>query len=96
MSDELDRMLANPLAPVNDNGFSERVAQRISAHERFAALTEWALLIAGVVLLVSVVPLAGVLNRVASATVELSQSLPFAVACAALALSMAAMRALAD
>ena len=59
-------------------------------------MLEWSLAIAVAMLLVLFVPARGLFKPLEIVVVELGTSLPFAMACAALALTQTALRLLAD
>src|ERR1700722_2903860 len=94
--DELDKLLSAPLSAVENSGFSRAVAKRIADQERNDAWTEWGMAAAACALLVAFVPVGDVARLLAGASVDLSKSVPFAVGCAALALTHTAVRAWAD
>jgi hypothetical protein len=81
----LDELLSTPLASIPDAGFSRAIENRIAARERIVMAVEWS--VAGLILamLAATLPLA-------SLTVGLSTSMPFAVACSALVLMHAMTR----
>ena len=81
---------------VEDNGFSYRLATAMDARERNAEWMEWGIAACACVLLMAVAPVGDFVRLLAGASVDLSRSVPFAAGCAALALTQAAMRILAD
>jgi hypothetical protein len=93
---ELDALLSAPLSPVNDNGFTNAVTARITAPDRTWAGLEIG---AAAVVLVSIVvftPAAAIVGPLEKFAIDLGGSLPFAIACAALVLTQAGARLLAD
>lgn len=92
---DLDRLLATPLEPVADNGFSRAIEARLVHEQRFAWL-ELALAVAVLALVVLFAPAARLAAPVMTVALQLGLSLPFAVACAALAVSHATLRLWAD
>jgi len=93
---DLDKLLTAPLDAVADDGFSRQVAAKIALHERNLMIFEWAVIAVLAAFATAFLPIAGLLRPIATLAVELSLSLPFAVACAALALSYSVMRLIAD
>jgi len=93
---ELDNMLRAPLPAVEDDGFARGTASAIAIQERNAAWTDWGMIGCACVLLMAFAPVGEAARFLAGASVDLSTSLPFAIGCAALALTHAAMRMLAD
>ena len=93
---ELDKLLGSPLLAVEDSGFSAAVVKSIANEERNAAWTDWAMIACAGVLLMAFVPVGDVVRQLASAGVDLSKSVPFAVGCATLAVTHTAMRIWAD
>lgn len=89
---ELDALLATPLAPVDDNGFSHGIVTKISAHERAVAWFEWGSAAVLFVLLLLFVPWDRLTAPFENIAFDLGLSVPFAIACAALALSHVGMR----
>jgi hypothetical protein len=93
---DLDALLSAPLSPVNDNGFSNAVTAKIAAQERTWAGLEIG---AAVVVLASIViftPAAAIVGPLEKIATDLGSSVPFAIACAALVLTQAGLRLLAD
>jgi hypothetical protein len=93
---ELDALLSAPLSPVNDNGFSKAVTAKITARERTWTGLEIG---AAVVVLASIVaftPAAAIIGPLDKLATDLGSSVPFAIACAALVLTFASLRWLAD
>src|SRR5580698_4826537 len=93
---ELDDVLRAPLPAVENNGFSVSVAKTIATQERNAAWTDWGMIACACILLVAFVPVGDVVRQLAGASVDLSKSVPFAIGCAALAVTHMAMRIWAD
>jgi hypothetical protein len=94
--DELDRLLSAPLSTVEDNGFSRAVAKTIADQERNDAWIEWGMVAAACALFVVFVPVGDVARQLTGASIDLSKSVPFAIGCAALALTHTAVRVWAD
>ena len=87
MTADLDTLLASPLAPVADDGFSAAVARRALALEtRHKLLDSLALLAAGLAVLAAL-PLPALRTAIETVTLDLGNSQPVAFACAALVLT---------
>jgi len=93
---ELDALLGKPLTAVADDGFSRAVAAKISTQERAFVWFEWSATAVLCVLVLLFAPWGRVAAPFANIAFDLSLSVPFAVACAALALSHIGARLLAD
>lgn len=93
--DELDDLLAARVPAVADNGFSRGVISIVEARERRIWILEFAGLAVAVIGALVVLTIAGAAKFVAGLAVDLSLSLPLAIACAALVLSQSLARALA-
>ena len=89
---ELDTLLAAPLAPVADDGFSHGVVTKISAHERAVVWFEWGVAAVLCVLVLLFAPWDRLTAPFETVAFNLGLSIPFAIACAALALSHAGIR----
>ncbi len=89
---ELDALLATPLAPVADDGFSHAVVAKLSAHERAVAWFEWSTAVVLFVLVLLFVPWDRLTAPFENIAFDLGLSVPFAIACAALALTHAGLR----
>src|ERR1700722_7728459 len=85
--DELDALLGKPLTTVADDGFSHGVVTNISAHERAIAWFEWGTAAVLFVLVLLFVPWDRLTAPFENIAFDLGLSLPFAIACAALAFS---------
>ena len=94
--DELDALLAKPLAAVADDGFSRAVTTKISAEERAVAWFEWGMAVVLFVLVLLFAPWGRLTAPFENIAFDLGLSVPFAIACAAIALSHAGLRWLAD
>jgi hypothetical protein len=90
--DELDSLLGKPLAPAADDGFSHAVGTKISAHERAIAWFEWGTAAVLFVLVLLFAPWSRLTAPFENMAFDLGLSVPFAVACAAIALSHASLR----
>jgi hypothetical protein len=90
--DELDALLGKPLSPVADDGFSYAVVTKISAHERAVAWFEWGTAAVLFVLVLLFAPWGRLTAPFENMAFDLGLSVPFAVACAAIALSHASLR----
>ena len=90
--DELDAQLMKPLAPVADDGFSRATVTKISARERAVASFEWGAAAVLFALVLLFVPWGRVTAPFENVAFDLGLSVPFAIACAALALSHASLR----
>jgi hypothetical protein len=93
---ELDTLLAKPLEAVADDGFSRNVSAEIGRRTRLAIWFDWSAIFVTFLLIVLFVPLGRLAAPFEALGIGLSMSLPFAIACAALALSFAMTRAIAD
>ena len=89
MSDEtLDRLLRQPLARVEDHGFSARVIAKASAVEKRRALIDAAVPILGLAVLLPFLPLQQVGDAFARITPTFANSAELGIAIAALILSL--------
>jgi hypothetical protein len=84
---ELDALLAKPLASVADDGFSHAVATKIAAQERAVFWFEWGSAAVLFVLVLLFVPWNRLIAPFENVAFDLGLSVPFAIACAALALT---------
>jgi hypothetical protein len=89
---ELDALLAKPLAAVADDGFSRAAMAKISAEERAVAWFEWGMAAVLLVLVVLFAPWDRLVAPFENVAFDLGLSVPFAIACAALALTQASLR----
>ena len=87
MSDELDILLSAPLDGVDDDRFSSRVVARIAAGERRQSFLELSGALAALVLLFAVVPTSALVGPVEMLSLNISSSVPVAIACAMLVIS---------
>ena len=85
-------LLAKPLASVADDGFSRAVVTKISAQERAVAWFEWGTAAVLFVLVLLFVPWGRLTAPFENIAFDLGMSVPFAIACAAIALSHASLR----
>ena len=95
MTTELDVLLTKPLAPVADDGFSRAVVTKISVQERAVAF-EWGTAAVLFVLVLLFVPWGRLTAPFENIAFDLGMSMPFAIACAAIALSHMSLRLFAD
>lgn len=93
---DLDTLLAAPLAPINDNGFSRAVVTKIAMRERVWMGAEIAAALTVFAAVVAFTPTAAIVGPVEKVAIDLGNSLPFAIACAALALTFVSLRWFAD
>ena len=93
---ELDALLAAPLEPVADNGFSSKVEAMAAVQRRDFVLLELGAVVAALALIVFFVPAARFAAPFETVALQLGLSLPFAIACAAIVLSHATLRLLPD
>ncbi len=93
---DLDALLATPLEPVPDNGFSRAVDAKMAVRVQGFAWFELGAAIAVLALVVLFAPVARIAAPFVTVALQLGLSLPFAVACAAIALSQATFRLLPD
>jgi hypothetical protein len=93
---DLDTLIATPLETVADNGFSRAVAAKIVARDNSVSWFEVGAGIAVVIFVVLFVPVARVTAPFEAIAINLGMSLPFVVACAAIALTHATLRLLPD
>jgi hypothetical protein len=93
---DIDMILSTPLAPVDNNGFAERVVAEIAWRERSTMAIEPVAIFALAVVVALFIPLAGLFGPITTLAVELGLSLPFAAACAALVLSQSVVRMVSD
>ena len=95
--EKLDRLLLAPLAPVADNGFSERVITQVAGTGADQPWLEAAVLAAAACILFAAVPLGGLSEWLERASANLAATaLPLAIAGFALAITWSYTRALAD
>jgi hypothetical protein len=92
MTTELDTLLSTPLAPVADDGFSRAVVSKISAQERMLVWFEWGTAAVLFVLVLLFAPWGRLTAPFENLAFDLGLSVPFAIACAAIALSHASLR----
>jgi len=90
--DEFDAPLSKPLGPVADGGFSRAVMAKISAQERAVAWFEWSAAAVLFALVLLVLPWDRLTAPFENVAFDLGLSVPFAIACAATALSHASLR----
>jgi hypothetical protein len=90
--DELDALLNKPLASVADDGFSRAVMTKILAQERSVAWFEWGTAAALLALVLLFAPWGRLTAPLENVAFDLGLSVPFAIACAALALTQASLR----
>jgi hypothetical protein len=96
MTDDLDRLLSQPLPSVADSGFSAAVALRARHEmERHKLLDQLVLLLTGAVILAAL-PLTHLTAAIETVTLRLGNSYPVALALAALVLTTAFMRGVID
>jgi hypothetical protein len=93
---ELDAMLAAPLEPVDDHGFSRAIAAKIAVRENGGAWFELGAAAATLVLVAFFIPVVRLTAPFESVAINLAVSLPFVTACAAIALTHATLRLLPD
>ena len=93
---ELDALLRTPLAPVADDGFSRGLIAKMAAEERTAQRFEWGTAVAVLLLLVLFAPIGRLVAPFENIALVLGLSVPFAIACAAIALSHASLRLFAE
>ena len=93
---ELDALLAAPLAPVDDNGFSHAIAAKIAARENGVAWFEIGAAVAALAFIAFFIPVVRLTAPFESVAINLAVSLPFVTACAAIALTHATLRLLPD
>ena len=89
---ELDALLKKPLASVADDGFSRAVVAKITAQERAVIWFEWGTAAVLVVLVLFFIPWGRLIAPFENVALDLGLSFPFAIACAAIALSHASLR----
>lgn len=94
--DDLDALLSRPLAPIDDNGFTARVCRAVALRGYGLAALDGLVALVVAVTVLRFVPLGALARVVTGAAIELSSSLPVAIACAALALTYSAARLMAD
>jgi hypothetical protein len=92
MTTELDTLLSKPLAPVTDDGFSQAVIAKISAQERVVVWFEWGTAAVLFVAVLLFAPWGRLTAPFENLAFDLGLSVPFAIACAAIALSHASLR----
>ena len=93
---ELDALLKQPLADVAEDGFSRDAAAKIERRARAGVWFDLAAVFGTFLLIVMFVPLGRLVAPFETLAIGLALSLPFAIACGALALTYAMMRAVAD
>lgn len=86
--DRLDRLLAAPLRPTEDAGFSAHVMSRIAVSREGNRWLEMAVLLAAAVLVVAFLPLTPLTNSIGVLSYGLGNSLPLAIAAFATAASL--------
>lgn len=89
---ELDVLLRTPLAPVADDGFSRGLVAKMAAEERTVQWLEWGTAMAVLLLVVLSAPIGRLVGPFENMAFVLGLSVPFAIACAAIALSHASLR----
>lgn len=94
--DRLDRLLAMPLAPVDDAGFSVRVMTQIGAPRAPAWLLEEITVLVSLGLVVAFVASTRFSDWIADVGYDLGTSLPFAAAVLSLALTLVFARPFAE
>lgn len=92
MTGNLDEMLSAPLPAVEDAGFSTAVARRTRVHEERHKLLDILAVLVGLIAIAVALPLDGLMVAIETVTLRLGNSLPVAIACAALALTFAFVR----
>lgn len=92
--DELDALLSAPPASIADDGFAERVVNRIARPQIELAMGALLAAVAAIVLLV--LPVDRIAAPVVDLALAMAWSFPLAVCCAALLLTHMAARLLAD
>jgi hypothetical protein len=93
---ELDALLAKPLASIADDGFSRGLVAKMTAEERTVLWFEWGAAAAVLLLVVLFAPVERLVAPFQNIAFDLGLSVPFAIACAALALSHAGLRLFAE
>lgn len=93
---ELDVLLRKPLATVADDRFSRGLVAKMAAEERTVQWFEWGTAVAVLLLIVFFAPVGRLVAPFQSMAFVLGLSVPFAIACAAVALSHASLRLFAD
>jgi len=93
---DLDALLAAPLEPVADNGFSSKVDAKTTMRGQGFAWFELGGAIVVLALIALFAPAARIATPFVTVALELGLSLPFAIACAALVVSHATLRLMAD
>jgi hypothetical protein len=93
---DLDALLAMPLAPIADEGFSGAVEVKMAAQDQSFAWFELAAGVMVLALVALVVPVARLTAPFEAIAINLALSWQFVVACAAIALTHAALRLLPD
>jgi hypothetical protein len=93
---ELDALLTQSLPAIADEGFSRGVSAKIAGAERKKLWMEMGLSAVVVAILAMFVPTAGIMHLLLHASGDLATSLPFAAGCAALIVTISAMRVWAD
>jgi hypothetical protein len=100
MQNDLDTLLCAPLASVDDAGFSARIAsqiaQRYAVTRRRREILEWIGLPLASVIFIALVPLASVMHTIETLTLNVGNSLPVAIALAALILTAAFTQSVVD
>ena len=87
MTVDLDDLLSAPLAPVEDSGFSARVALRTRIQAERRNLLEGLVLLVGAGIFLAFAPLSTIGGAIEKVTFDLGNSLPVAIAFAALVLT---------
>ena len=87
-NETLDRLLSQPLANVEDHGFSARVIAQVAAVEKRHAVIDAALAVLGLGLLLPFLPLQQLGDAFARITPALANSTELGIAIAALILSL--------
>jgi hypothetical protein len=96
MNDSLDDLLSASLEGVEDGGFSRHVLAKITAVERRQDILELCATVVALAIVLALVPFGGLVRPVETLALDLSFSLPVAMACAMLVFSQSLTRMLED
>jgi hypothetical protein len=90
--DRLDALLATPLPPVDDSGFSASVIARVSSPPHPLVILEIALLAISAALALMFLPVRALTEAMLHASAELANSTAAAMACLAIFVSVVLLR----
>ena len=93
---DFDKLLSAPLAPVEDSGFSVRIARQVLAARERRETIEWLGLLVAACIFLAVVPLTGLMRVIVYIGISIGNSFPLAMAVMAIVLTLTYARLVAD